>query len=153
MAILLAVAAGLALTVCGASLVASASVRNRTSTAPSSSSRTATAPGSDGGTSPISGGGGAHLLATLYKVPVPLGSAPPGAIIRSGVIGTAGRLPTGATAYRILYHSESDAGADIAVSGMVIVPGGRPPAGGFPIVSWAHGTTGVADDVRRRSAP
>ena len=27
---------------------------------------------------------------------------------------------------------------------MVVVPGGRPPAGGFPIVSWAHGTTGVA---------
>ena len=27
---------------------------------------------------------------------------------------------------------------------MVVVPGGTPPPGGFPIVSWAHGTTGVA---------
>jgi len=27
---------------------------------------------------------------------------------------------------------------------VVVVPGGAPPPGGFPIVSWAHGTTGVA---------
>jgi pimeloyl-ACP methyl ester carboxylesterase len=27
----------------------------------------------------------------------------------------------------------------------VVGPGGRPPAGGFPIVSWAHGTTGLGD--------
>lgn len=146
MAVLLALAAGLALTACGASLVASASVRGRTSSNPSPSwARTATRPGSDGGTRPASVGDAARLLAGFYKVPAPLGPAPPGAIIRSSVIRTAGPLPTGATAYRVLYHSESDAGGDIAVSGMVIVPGGHPPAGGFPIVSWAHGTTGVAD--------
>jgi alpha-beta hydrolase superfamily lysophospholipase len=28
---------------------------------------------------------------------------------------------------------------------MVVVPGGAAPASGFPIVSWAHGTTGLAD--------
>jgi len=27
---------------------------------------------------------------------------------------------------------------------MVVEPGGTPPPGGFPILSWAHGTTGVA---------
>src|SRR6202034_4644864 len=31
----------------------------------------------------------------------------------------------------------------IAVSGIVIVPAGHPPAGGWPIVAWAHPTTGV----------
>jgi hypothetical protein len=36
---------------------------------------------------------------------------------------TGGSLPTGATAYRILYHSETDTGADVAVSGMVVLPG------------------------------
>jgi hypothetical protein len=29
------------------------------------------------------------------------------------------------------------------VSGIVIVPPGPPPAGGWPIVAWAHPTTGV----------
>jgi pimeloyl-ACP methyl ester carboxylesterase len=61
------------------------------------------------------------------------------------VISLPGAMPAGATAYRILYHSESITGADIAVSGMVVVPAGAPPTGGFPIVSWAHGTTGVAE--------
>jgi pimeloyl-ACP methyl ester carboxylesterase len=53
-------------------------------------------------------------------------------------------LPAGTRAYRVLYHSTTAAGGDLAESGVVVVPGGTPPAGGFPIVSWAHGTTGVA---------
>ncbi len=84
-------------------------------------------------------------LGAFYRVPSPLDPAPPGAIIRSMIIPTGGGPATGATAYRVLYHSESVAGADIAVSGIVVVPPGTPPRGGFPIVSWAHGTTGMAD--------
>ena len=131
------------LTGCGTSLAASASVR-RTDPSPSPS-RTTVDLGSAEGTDPAPAGHAARLLDTFYKVPVPLEPAPPGAIIRSSMIRTAGRLPTGATAYRVLYHSQSMAGTDIAVSGVIVVPGGPPPAGGFPIVSWAHGTTGVAD--------
>lgn len=37
------------------------------------------------------------------------------------------------------------AGGDIAVSGLVLIPEGEPPAGSWPVVAWAHGTTGVAD--------
>jgi alpha-beta hydrolase superfamily lysophospholipase len=33
----------------------------------------------------------------------------------------------------------------VAVSGIVTVPAGKAPKGGFPVVSWAHGTTGIAD--------
>ncbi len=85
-------------------------------------------------------------LATFYQTPDPLPPGPPGAVIRSMVIPSGGLLPNGAVAYRILYHSLSLTGADIAVSGMVVVPGGPAPASGFPIVSWAHGTTGLADE-------
>jgi alpha-beta hydrolase superfamily lysophospholipase len=46
--------------------------------------------------------------------------------------------------WRILFHSRSIYGADIAESGYIVVPGGKAPAGGFPILSWAHGTTGFA---------
>jgi alpha-beta hydrolase superfamily lysophospholipase len=80
----------------------------------------------------------------FYQVPSPLSPAPPGSIIRSEAIASNGQLPEGAKAYRVLYHSQSLTGADIAVSGIAVVPGGTPPARGFPIVSWAHGTAGLA---------
>jgi alpha-beta hydrolase superfamily lysophospholipase len=45
----------------------------------------------------------------------------------------------------VLYHSVSLQGADIAVSGLVLAPDRDAPPGGFPVVAWAHGTTGAAD--------
>jgi acetyl esterase/lipase len=50
------------------------------------------------------------------------------------------------TLLRVLYHSESLVGDDIAVSGMIAVPAGAAPADGRPVLSWAHGTTGIADE-------
>lgn len=85
-----------------------------------------------------------QALASFYEPPSPLSPEPAGSVIRSMVIPSGTALPAGATAYRILYHSESVDGADNAVSGVVVVPDGTPPPGGFPIVSWAHGTTGLA---------
>jgi hypothetical protein len=35
-------------------------------------------------------------------------------------------------------------GADVAVSGVVLIPAGAPPAAGWPVIAWAHGTSGVA---------
>ena len=32
----------------------------------------------------------------------------------------------------------------VAVTGTVSVPQGTPPAGGWPVVVWTHGTTGLA---------
>src|SRR5207253_5946777 len=48
---------------------------------------------------------------------------------------------------RILYSSTDGIGnqARIAVSGTMYIPRGTMPAGGWPIVAWAHGTTGIAD--------
>src|SRR4051812_40015397 len=45
----------------------------------------------------------------------------------------------------VLYRSTSVAGRKIAVSGLVSVPKGDPPKGGWPVISWAHGTTGIPD--------
>jgi pimeloyl-ACP methyl ester carboxylesterase len=49
------------------------------------------------------------------------------------------------TVLRVLYHSESLEGDDVAVTGIIVVPSGEPPAEGRPVLSWAHGTTGIAD--------
>jgi hypothetical protein len=56
-------------------------------------------------------------------------------------LGSAGRQ------MRILYTSTDgvDGKTPVAVSGAVFLPQGTPPAGGWPLIAWAHGTTGIAD--------
>src|SRR5580693_86011 len=67
-------------------------------------------------------------------------AGPVGGLIRKEVrVGAA----AGATAYKVLYRSTKPDGTPIAVSGIIIVPAGQAPAGGWPIVAWAHPTTGV----------
>jgi pimeloyl-ACP methyl ester carboxylesterase len=53
-------------------------------------------------------------------------------------------VPAGSSTVRILYHSLNAEGADVATSGVVLIPVGRPPSGGWPVIAWAHGTSGVA---------
>jgi pimeloyl-ACP methyl ester carboxylesterase len=53
----------------------------------------------------------------------------------------------------MLYHSTDLSGHDIAVSGLVLVPPGPQPVHGWPIVAWAHGTTGLADRCAPSIAP
>jgi pimeloyl-ACP methyl ester carboxylesterase len=45
----------------------------------------------------------------------------------------------------LLYRSTGVDGKPTAVSGVLTVPKGKAPARGWPIVTWAHGTTGIAD--------
>jgi alpha-beta hydrolase superfamily lysophospholipase len=56
-------------------------------------------------------------------------------------------------AWRVLYHSVDQSHRDIAVSGLVLVPAGHTPSGGWPVVAWAHGTTGLADQCAPSLAP
>src|SRR5271168_3869755 len=67
-------------------------------------------------------------------------AGPPGTLIRSEPMLFA---PAGALAWRVLYRSTGMHGEPIAVSGVIVVPPGPAPAGGRPIVAWAHPTTGV----------
>jgi fermentation-respiration switch protein FrsA (DUF1100 family) len=45
----------------------------------------------------------------------------------------------------LLYRSTSVNGAKIAVSGSLALPKGKAPKAGWPVVTYAHGTTGSAD--------
>lgn len=45
----------------------------------------------------------------------------------------------------LTYRSRGAAGEPIVASGYVLLPQGEPPEGGWPVLAWAHGTTGVAD--------
>jgi pimeloyl-ACP methyl ester carboxylesterase len=50
---------------------------------------------------------------------------------------------TGGVLYRVMYRSQSVGGKAIAVTGMVAVP--RSAGRNRPVLSWAHGTVGLAD--------
>src|SRR3954447_26308593 len=54
-------------------------------------------------------------------------------------------LKSAASNRLLLYSSTSHDGGKVAVSGTVAVPKGKAPKGGWPVVSWAHGTVGIAD--------
>jgi hypothetical protein len=83
------------------------------------------------------------LPLTRFYDPPPLGGRFPGTLLRSESFGGYA-LPPGAHAVRILYVSQTLDGALDAASGVVLIPAGSPPRGGWPIIVWAHGTNGVA---------
>jgi len=84
--------------------------------------------------------GGARAQTPFYHATAHDLDGPPGSLIRAEPMMFA---PAGAQAYRVLYRSVGMQGEPIAVSGVIVVPPGPAPAGGRPIVAWAHPTTGV----------
>ncbi len=87
-------------------------------------------------------------LTNFYDTPAPLPPGRPGELIRSQAFDNYD-LPEGVAAIRILYHSLSAGGGDVVSSGVVLVPRGSAPKGGWPIIAWAHPFTAVA----RQCAP
>jgi len=94
---------------------------------------------------PVAATASAHGVPAFYVPPDPLPAGPAGSLIRAERVRAVPGVPDGATVWRILYRSRSIYGDDIAVSGYVVVPPGPAPRRGFPVIAWAHGTTGVAD--------
>lgn len=86
---------------------------------------------------------GASPFAFYDPAPVPPGSVH-GTLLRYQLVGPVPGAQTGATLWRILYLTRSATGASVLGSGYVAVPAQAAPAGGYPVVSWAHGSTGMA---------
>lgn len=82
-------------------------------------------------------------LTDFYTTPGDLAASKPGALLRKEVF-TGYALPAGVSAVRILYHSLDSFGHDVASSAVVLTPKGNAPPGGWPVIAWAHGTSGVA---------
>ena len=78
---------------------------------------------------------------SFYRPPALLPERTPGDVLR---IEPLPKPPASAHGWRVLYRSTGLGGEPIAVSGVVYAPAGPPPAGGRPVVAWAHPTTGVA---------
>lgn len=81
----------------------------------------------------------------FYNPPSPLPRGEHGDIIWVRPLDNAAALPAASKNWLVLYLSTNDNGQAIAVSGTVAIPKGVPPEGGWPVISWTHGTTGTAD--------
>ena len=80
----------------------------------------------------------------FYTPPASLAARPDGRVIWSRQMTGAAALPGAAENLLVLYHSRTLAGQDTVVTGTISIPPSQPPADGWPVLSWAHGTTGVA---------
>ncbi|MDB5414601.1 MAG: secretory lipase precursor [Rubritepida sp.] len=80
----------------------------------------------------------------FYNPPSPLPPATHGTPIWMRDAPTAVALPGAARNLLVLYQSLTLEGVPVAVSGTVSIPRGRPPEGGWPLITWTHGTTGIS---------
>lgn len=81
---------------------------------------------------------------TFYDRPAAPPAGEAGAVLRARALDGTMALPSAARNSLVMYLSRDPSGAPVAVTGTVSVPQGVPPAGGWPVITWTHGTTGLA---------
>src|SRR3954447_14858424 len=94
--------------------------------------------------------------AAFYEPPSPLPGKAHGDFIwwRPEDANANTRITSQGRDYLVLYRSTGFDGTPVAESGAVLLPPDRkPPKGGWPIVAWAHGTTGLADQCAPTRMP
>jgi pimeloyl-ACP methyl ester carboxylesterase len=92
---------------------------------------------------PTQGDGGVSAF-YIWDKEVP---ATPGKLLRQEALPNSLMLANASSGLRVLYTSTNgiDGATPSAVSGAIYFPKGQAPVGGWPIIAWAHGTTGIAD--------
>lgn len=132
-----------------------APVSTATGTSPATLTPTATPTGTSAATiTPTPTTGPQRFTGTVeefYVVPDPLPVGAPGQLIRIQDVSSGG----GRTTLRIMYHSRDAQDRDRAVTGILTYPDAAPPSGGWPVVSLANGTVGMASQcaLSRRGNP
>ncbi|CAK7212415.1 hypothetical protein SCUCBS95973_001455 [Sporothrix curviconia] len=81
----------------------------------------------------------------FYTPPSTLPAGDHGSLIWYRAYANGSAALAGGTNTLLLYTQEGVHGGTVATSGYMVVPDGDAPAGGWPVVTWAHGTTGIAD--------
>jgi pimeloyl-ACP methyl ester carboxylesterase len=66
-------------------------------------------------------------------------------VIRHKAIGGDPAVAGAARTQLVIYRTTDAAGNAVPASGVVSIPKGRTPKGGWPVITWAHGTSGIAD--------
>jgi dipeptidyl aminopeptidase/acylaminoacyl peptidase len=81
-------------------------------------------------------------LPDFYAVPAGAAAKPAGTLLKSETVPAP---QVHGTVRRVMYVSTDAKGRSVPVTGVIFVPAGPAPAGGYPVVSWAHGTNGMSD--------
>jgi fermentation-respiration switch protein FrsA (DUF1100 family) len=79
-------------------------------------------------------------MPAFYAVPEPIPTKP-GTLIKSEKVSSS----LHGTVYRVMYVSTTVAGKPTPVTGLVVVPTKAAPTDGYPVITWGHGTNGMAD--------
>jgi acetyl esterase/lipase len=81
----------------------------------------------------------------FYTPPSPLPGKAHGDLIWARKLKGEAALKSAGANWLVLYRSVGTDGKPIAVSGTVSLPKGKAPKKGWPVISYDHGTTGIAD--------
>lgn len=86
-------------------------------------------------------------LADFYQPTANWQQHQPGEMLKTAPLPHQLMIDNAAQAMRILYTSTDGINPQqkTPVSGVVYLPAGKPPTDGWPVMAWAHGTRGVAD--------
>lgn len=84
-------------------------------------------------------------LLALAASPLVALAAEPGDLLSAAPYRASWVPSKAAQAYKLAYRTPDHHGRLAEATGLVYLPAGPAPAGGWPVVSWAHGTQGIAD--------
>jgi hypothetical protein len=90
-----------------------------------------------------------NLDATGYDGPIPA----QGGLIATVPLDPSLSVAGAAAAYRILYSTVDQHNLPAVSTAVVFTPKSPAPQGGWPVVAWAHGTVGLADDCTPSAQP
>ena len=89
------------------------------------------------------------LDAREWSGPVPA----PGVPAATVPLDPAVSLADAASAHRQVYGTVDQHGRPAVATSAVFLPHGTPPPGGWPVIAWAHGTTGLGDGCTPSALP
>lgn len=87
----------------------------------------------------------ASALLALTLAPAAFARGAPGDLLSAAPYRAPWVPSRAAQAYKLHYRTPDHHGALAEGTGLLYLPAGTPPIGGWPVVSWAHGTQGIAD--------
>jgi alpha-beta hydrolase superfamily lysophospholipase len=82
-----------------------------------------------------------NVNADVNKIQNPVVNTPKPYVIKDNTL-----PPNAAESVVMTYKMKGITGKETQATALVFTPKAAPPVGGWPIVAWAHGTAGVADD-------
>lgn len=98
------------------------------------------------GTLPVGPAAGDLPLSPFYRADGQL-PARAGVLLRAEPLEIQQELSAAGQGWRMLHTSEDARwqSGQVPVSGLLLLPRGERPAGGWPVLAWAHGTLGISD--------